>query len=168
MLRETQSWVKSKAGSCVRREQSQIHKQEMVKIDSPKEKAGFKQPKPILKHLRSRGEINTGSNTASVCPEKERAPFPKMILGVFRGIQYHSKFKGSRLFIRLFRFVFQLFRGTHHSPDTHNTPGSLQDRGWLVEGLILFMFRTSPVQSCRQEANPALLFGPKAGSSRKT
>lgn len=100
MLRETEGWVESKAGSCGRREQSWIHKQEMVRIGSPKEGAEFRQPKPILKHLRSRGEVNTGSNTASVCPGKERAAFPKMILGVFRGIQCDSKFKASRVFIR--------------------------------------------------------------------
>lgn len=100
MLRETQSWVESKAGSCARREQSWIHKQDMVRIDSPKEEAEFRQPKPILKHLRRRGEVNIGSNPASVCPGKERTAFPKMISGVFGGIQYHSKVKASRAFIR--------------------------------------------------------------------
>lgn len=79
MPRETESWVESKAGSCGRREQSQIHKQEMVRTDSPKEGAELRQPKPILKQVRSRGEINTGSNTASVCPGKESAAIPKMI-----------------------------------------------------------------------------------------
>lgn len=83
MLRETESWEESKAGSCVRREQSQIHKEEMVRTDSPKEGAEFRQPKPSLKHLRSRGEIKTGFNSASVHPGKERAAFPRRIPGVF-------------------------------------------------------------------------------------
>lgn len=96
MPRKTESWEESKAGSCVRREQSGTHKQEMVRFDSPKEGAEFRQPKPSLKHLRKRGKINT----ASVCPGKEREAFPKMISGVFRGIPYHSKFKASRVFIR--------------------------------------------------------------------
>lgn len=80
MLRETESWVESRAGSCVRREQSQIHKQEMIRTGSQKEQAELRLPKPTLKHIRSRGEINTGSNTASVCPGKESAAIPKMIL----------------------------------------------------------------------------------------
>lgn len=71
-----------------------------VTTDSPKEGAEFRQPKPILKHLKEWGEINTGSNTASVCPGKERAAFPKMISGVLRVIQYDNEFKASRVLIR--------------------------------------------------------------------